>query len=82
MKVTVRVEVDQAVRDEAATHLAEQGLTIGRTMRIVLGHAAARCGPDFVALVPIATTVEAARRGDVVELRGSADALAELDRED
>ena len=71
MKVTVRVDVDQTVRDEAARHLAVQGFTIGQTMRIVLEQAAAGCGPDFGALVPNATTVsaiEAARRGEVVEL--------------
>ena len=71
MKGTVRIDVDQAVRDEAARHLAEQGLTIGQTMRIVLEHAAAGRGPDFGALVPNATTVKAitaARRRDLVEL--------------
>ena len=85
MKVTVRVDVDQAVRDEAARNLAEQGLTIAQTMRIVLEQAAAGCGPDFGTLVPNATTVEAieaARRGEVVELGSPAEALAELNRED
>ena len=85
MKVTVRVDVDQAVRDEAARHLAEQGLSIGQTMRIVLEQAAAGCGPNFGSLVPNSTTVEAieaARRGEVVELGSPADALAELNRED
>ena len=54
-------------------------------MRIVLEQAAAGCGPDFGALVPNATTVEAieaARRGDVVQLGTPADALAELNRAD
>lgn len=85
MKVTVRVDVDQGVRDKAARHLAEQGLTIDETMRIVLEQAAAGCGPDFGALTPNATTIEAieaARRGDVVELGTPAEALAELNRDD
>ena len=85
MKVTVRVDVERDVRDEAARRLAEQGLTIDETMRIVLEHAAAGCGPDFGALEPNATTVsaiEAARRGDVVELGTPAEALAELNRDD
>ena len=50
-------------------------------MRIVLEQAAAGRGPDFGALVPNATTVEAieaARRGEVVELGTPAEALAEL----
>ena len=85
MKVTVRVDVEQNVRDEAARQLAEQGLTIGETMRIVLEQAAAGCGPDFGALVPNATTVEAieaARRGEVLELGTPSQALAELNGDD
>ena len=85
MKVTVRVDVEQDVRDQAARQLAEQGLTIGETMRIVLEQAAAGCGPDFGALVPNAPTVEAieaARRGELVELGTPAEALAELGRDD
>lgn len=39
MKVTVRVDTDQAVRDAAAKHLAEQCLMIDLTMRIVLERA-------------------------------------------
>ena len=71
MKVTVRVDVERHVRDEAARQLEAQGLTIGDTVRIVLEQAAAGCGPDFGTLVPNPTTVaaiEAARRGEVVEL--------------
>ena len=85
MKVTVRVDVERHVRDEAARQLAEQGLTIDDTVRIVLEQAATGCGPDFGALVPNPTTVaaiEAARRGEVVELGTPADAIAELNRDD
>ena len=85
MKVTVRVDVDRDVRDEAARQLAEQGLTINETMRIVLEQAAAGCGSDFGALVPNRTTVEAieaARRGEIVELGSPVEALAELNRGD
>ena len=85
MKVTVRVDVERDVRDEAARQLAEQGLTIDETMRIVLEQTAAGCGPDFGALVPNATTVqaiEAARRGEVIGLGTPTEALAELNRDD
>ncbi len=81
MKVTVRVDVEQDIRDRAARQLAEHGLTMDETMRIVLEQAAAGRGPDFGALVPNATTIEAieaARRGEVVELGTPAEALAEL----
>ena len=85
MKVTVRVDVERDVRDEAVRQLAEQGLTIDETVRIVLEQTAAGCGPDFGALVPNASTVEAieaTRRGEVVELGTPAEALAELNRDD
>ena len=85
MKVTVRVDVERYVRDEAARQLEAQGLTIDDTVRIVLEQAAAGCGPDFGALVPNQATVEAieaARRGEVVELGTPAEALAELNRDD
>lgn len=85
MKVTVWVDVERDVRDEAARQLAEQGLTIDETMRIVLEQTAAGCGPDFGVLVPNATTVqaiEAARRGEVVGLGTPTEALAELNRDD
>ena len=85
MKVTVRVDVERHIRDEAARQLAEQGLTIGDTVRIVLEQAAAGYGPDLGALVPNRTTVEAieaARRGEVVELGTPAEAIAELNRGD
>ena len=85
MKVTVRVDVERHVRGEAARQLEAQGLTIGNTVRIVLEQAAAECGPDFGALVPNPTTVEAieaARRGEMVELGTPAEAIAELNRGD
>ena len=85
MKVTVRVDVERHVRDEAARQLKAQGLTVDDTVRIVLEQAAAGCGPDFAALVPNPTTVEAIeaeRRGEVVELGTPAEAIAELNRGD
>ena len=81
MKVTVQVEIDKDVRDEAARQLAASGLTIDQTMRIVLEQAAAGCGPDFAPLMPNRTTLEAiegARRGELVDLGTPSQALAEL----
>ncbi|MCY3819180.1 MAG: type II toxin-antitoxin system RelB/DinJ family antitoxin [Gammaproteobacteria bacterium] len=80
----MKVTIERDVRDQAARQLAEQGLTIDETMRMVLEQAAGG-GPDFGALVPNATTVEAieaARRGEVVELGTPAEALTELNRDD
>ena len=55
------------------------------TVRIVLEQASAGRGPDFGALVPNPTTVEAieaARRGEVIELGTPAEAIVELNRDD
>ena len=85
MKVTVLVDVEQHVRDEAARQLAAQGLTVNDAVRIVLKQVAAGSGPDIGALVPNPTTVaaiEAARRGEVVKLGTPAEAMAELNRDD
>ena len=81
MNVTVRVQVDEEVRDQAARQLAASGLTIGETVRIVLEQAAAGCGPHFGALAPNNTTIEAidaARRGDLVEIGSPSAVIAEL----
>ena len=54
-------------------------------MRIVFEQAAAGCGPDFGMLVANPTTVvaiEAARRGEVIELGTPEEAIAELNRDD
>ena len=49
----MRVDVERDVRDEAVKQLAEQGLTIDDTMRIVSEQAAAGYGPESI---PIAET--------------------------
>ena len=54
-------------------------------VHIVHEQAAAGGGPDFGALVPNPTTVaaiEAARRGEVVELGTPEETIAELNRDD
>ena len=83
MKVTVRVDVERHIRDEAARQLAEQGLTIGDTVRIVLEQAAAGYGPELGALVPNLTTleaIEAARRGRRARQPGRGDRRAQPGR--
>ena len=83
--MTGNVQESLRPRDKAARQLEAQGPTIGDTVRIVLEQAAAGCGPDFGALVPNPTTVEAiepARRDEVVELGSPAVAIAELNRDD
>ena len=81
MAVTVRIEVDEHVRDKAARNLADCGLTIGEAMRIVLVQAAAGRDLDLGPLAPNRTTMDAinaARRGELVDLGSPAAAIAEL----
>ena len=59
MAVTVRIEVDEHVRDKAARNLADCGLTIGEAMRIVLVQAAAGRDLDLGPLAPNRTTMDA-----------------------
>ena len=81
MAVTVRIEVDEHVRDKAARNLADCGLTIGEAMRIVLVQAAAGRDLDLGPLAPNRTTMDAinaARRGELVDLGSPAAVIAEL----
>ncbi len=85
MTVTLQIEMDESVRDKAARNLAENGLTIDDAMRIVLIQAAAGSAFEFGPLAPNQTTIdaiEAARRGDLVELGSPEEALADLNRSD
>ena len=81
MMVMVRVDVERHVRDEAARRIAEKGLMIRDTVRIVPEQAAVGCGPDFGGSAPNPTTV-AARRREVIELGSPAGTIAELNRDD
>ena len=85
MTITIQIEMDEHLRDKAARNLANNGLTIDEAMRIVLVQAAT--GRAFVLgpLEPNQTTIDAidaARRGELVELGSPEEALAELNRPD
>lgn len=85
LTVTIHVEVEESIRDKAVVQLAEQGLTLSETMRIQLEQIAAGFGPNFGSFTPNPTTVkaiEAARRGELVEIGTPDEALAELNRDD
>ncbi len=85
MTVTLQIEMDERLRDRAARNLAENGLTINEAMHIVLVQAATGRAFEFGPLVPNRTTIdaiEAARRGELIDLGGPEEALAELNRSD
>lgn len=81
MTVTVQVEIDQELRDRAASNLADNGLTIDEAMRIVLVRAATGRAFYFGPLAPNRTTthaIDAARRGELVDLGSPEEVLADL----
>lgn len=85
MTVTVQIEMDEQLRDQAARNLANNGLTIDEAMHIVLVQAAAGRAFDVGPLAPNRTTIDAidaARRGDLVELGSPEQAIAELNMPD
>ena len=85
MTVTVQIEMDEQLRDKAARNLADNGLTIDDAMRIVLVQAAAGRAFDIGPLAPNKATrdaIDAARRGELVELGSPEEALAELSAPD
>ena len=85
MNVTLQIELDEQLRDKAASNLADHGLTIPEAMQIVLVQAAAGSAFEYGPLAPNQTTIdaiEAARRGELVELGTPEEALAELNRPD
>ena len=71
----------EQLRDQAAKHLASNGLTIDEAMHIVLVQAAAGRPFDIGPLAPNRATIDAidaARRGELVELESPEQAIAEL----
>lgn len=85
MTVTLKIEMDEQVREKAARNLAASGLTINEAMHIVLVQAAAGRAFEFGPLAPNKTTVNAiqeARQGKLEELGSPEEALAKLNRSD
>lgn len=85
MTVTVQIEMDEQLRDQAAKNLASNGLTIEEAMHIVLVQAAAGRTFDVGPLAPYRTTIDAidaAHRGELVELGSPEQAIAELNMPD
>ena len=83
MTVTLKIEMDEQIKERAARNLAESGLTIDEAMQIVLVQVAAGRTFDYGPLAPNKTTVDAieeARRGDLEELGSPEETIASLNR--
>ena len=77
--------IDEKVKDDATAVLASIGLTVSDAFRLMMVRIAAEKRLPFEPLVPNAETVEAmqaARRGDVAEVGGPEDLIADLNADD
>ena len=85
MSTVVRARIDEKVKDDATAVLASIGLTVSDAFRLMMMRIAAEKRLPFDPLIPNAETIEAmeaARRGDVVELGGPEDLMADLNADD
>lgn len=85
VKDVVRARVDHELKEEAASVLASIGLTLSDAYRMLLIRVARDRALPFEPLIPNAETVEAmraARRGELVTVRGVAGLLSDLNADD
>jgi DNA-damage-inducible protein J len=81
----VRARIDDHIKEEASAILAAAGLTLSDAFRMMLMRTVAERALPFEPLMPNAETVEAmraARRGEVVEVGGIENLMADLHAND
>ena len=85
LSTVVRARIDEKIKDDATAVLASIGLTVSDAFRLMMVRIAAEKRLPFEPLVPNAETIEAmkaARRGDLVEVGGLEDLIADLNAVD
>ena len=85
MSTVVRARIDEKIKDEATAVLGSIGLTVSDAFRLMMVRIAAEKRLPFNPLVPNEETIEAmkaARRGDLVEVGGVDELMADLDADD
>ncbi len=85
MNTVVRARIDDKIKDEATAVLSSIGLTVSDAFRLMMVRIAAEKRLPFDLLVPNEETIEAmkaARRGDLVEVGGVDELMADLDADD
>ncbi len=85
MTTVVRARIDEKIKDEATAVLGSIGLTVSDAFRLMMVRIAVEKRLPFDPLVPNEETVEAlkaARRGDLVEVGGVDELMADLDADD
>ena len=85
MNTVVRARIDAKTKEEAAAVLGAIGLTVSEAFRLMMVRVATEKRLPFEPLVPNEETIEAmraARRGDLVDVGGEDELMADLNAED
>ena len=85
MTTVVRARIDEKIKDEATAVLGSIGLTVSDAFRLMMVRIAVEKRLPFDPLVPDEETIEAmkaARRGDLVEVGGVDELMADLHADD
>ena len=85
MNTVVRARIDAKTKDEAAAVLGAIGLTVSDAFRLMMVRVATEKRLPFEPLVPNEETIEAmraTRRGDLVDVGGVDELIADLNAED
>ncbi len=85
MSTVVRARIDEKIKDEATAVLGSIGLTVSDAFRLMMVRIAVEKRLPFDPLVPSEETIEAmkaARRGDLVEVGGVDELMADLNADD
>ena len=81
MSTVVRARIDEKTKEEATAVLGAIGLTVSDAFRLMMVRVAAEKRLPFEPLVPNQETIDAmkaARRGELLEVGGVDDLLADL----
>ncbi len=85
MNAVVRARIDEGLKEEAAAVLKSIGLTPSDAFRLMMVRIAREKRLPFEPLTPNAETIaamEAARRGEVVEVGGIDELMSDLNADD
>ena len=85
MSTVVRARIDEKTKEDAAAVLSAIGLTVSDAFRLMMVRIAAERRLPFEPLAPNDETIEAmraARRGELVDVGGVDELMADLDADD
>ena len=85
MNTVVRARIDEKTKEDATAVLSAIGLTVSDAFRLMMVRIAAERQLPFDPLVPNDETIKAmkaARRGELVDVGGVGELMADLDADD